>query len=162
MGKFDEKDCMILDLLQENCRMPLTKIAKKVGLSIDSVKKRMNKMLENDVYHPQIQLRPRNFGFPNIVDVKIKVTYEDQKELEGFTKYLRAHPRISEIFAMVGEHDFSIVIIAKDAIDLGDVTSQIRNKFGRIISAWNTSLTTKCYKFEKYEMQELFAEGNVR
>ena len=40
MVKLDEKNCLILNLLQENCRISLTELAKRVDLSIDSVKKR--------------------------------------------------------------------------------------------------------------------------
>lgn len=156
MYKLDKKDYLILDLLQQDCRMSLTKIAKKVGLSVDSVKKRMEKMLKNDIYHPQIQLRPRNFGFPNIVDVKIKISYSDEAEINRFIKYLITHPRVSEVFSISGEYDISITLIARNAIDLGEVTTEIRNKFGSLLTEWNASLTTKCYKFEQYNMHELF------
>ena len=45
MGQIDEKDCKILNLLQEDCRMSLTNIAKEIGLSVDSTKKRINKLI---------------------------------------------------------------------------------------------------------------------
>jgi Lrp/AsnC family leucine-responsive transcriptional regulator len=154
--KLDRKDATILNLLQKNCRMPITKIAREVSLSPDSVKKRMDKMLKGDIYHPQIQLRPRNFGFSNIVDIKIKVAFESQKELDDFINYLRSHPRVPEIFSIAGEYDFSIVVISRDAIDLGDVVKEIRNRFGKMITDWNVSLTMKCHKFEKYDMLEIF------
>lgn len=152
MIKLDEKDCQILNLLQEDCRMSLTKISKKVGLSIDSVKKRINKMIKNDIFFPKIQLRPRNFGFSNIVDIKIKLHNYSDQDINKFVKYLREHPNVAEIFSISGQWDFSIVVIAKDAIDLGMVVQSIRNKFNRIISDWTESLTTCVYKFEDYDM----------
>ncbi len=156
MDTIDEKDCLILDLLQEDCRMPLTKIAKEIGLSIDSVKKRMEKMKRTKVFYPKIQLRPRNFGFANIVDVRIKLQYGSQKDIDDFISYLEAHPQVVEVFSISGEWDLSMVLIARDAIDLGNLTSQIRNKFGRLIGTWNASLTIKSHKFEKYDMRSLF------
>jgi len=155
MVKLDKKDCMILDILQRNCRAPLTEIAGEVGLSIDSVKKRMNRMLAEKVYYPKIQLRPRNFGFANIVDVKIRLHNTTEDELERFAAYLSGHPRVTEVFMISGEWDLSLVIIARDAIDLGRTTSQIRNRFGKIINSWSESLTTASYKFEEYRMLEL-------
>lgn len=153
--ELDRKDCMILEMLQKDCRASLTDIAAHVGLSIDSTKKRMNRMLSNKVFYPRIQLRPRNFGFPNVVDVKLKLQYSSEKELAELIRYLKTHPRVVEFFSVSGEWDMSIVVIAKDAIDLGKVTDEIRNKFGKQISSWNASLTVNSYKFEEYRMGEL-------
>ena len=153
--ELDRKDCIILEILQRDCRTSLTDISSEVGLSIDSVKKRMGRMLQNKVFYPRIQLRPRNFGFANVVDIKLKLQYSSEQELASFVKYLRAHPRVVEFFSVSGEWDFSLVIIARDAIDLGQVTAGIRNKFGRLISSWNASLTVDSYKFEEYKMREL-------
>lgn len=152
MMKLDEKDCQILNLLQQDCRMSLTKISKKIGLSIDSVKKRIIKMIKNDIFFPKIQLRPRNFGFSNIVDIKIKLHNYSDQDITKFVKYLKKHPNVAEIFSISGQWDFSIVIIAKDAIDLGKIVQSIRNNFNKIISDWGESLTTCVYKFENYDM----------
>lgn len=153
--ELDKKDCMILDILQKDCRASLTEIAKQVNLSIDSVKKRMKKLQDNKVFYPRIQLRPRNFGFANVVDVKIRLQYSTEEEMGRFMSYLKSHQRVVEIFSVSGEWDLTIVIIAKDAIDLGRVTSGIRNRFGRLIANWNASLTVNSYKFEEYGMMEL-------
>ena len=155
MVKLDKKDGIILNILQKNCRAPLTAIAKEVGLSLDSVKKRINKMLDSKIFYPRIQLRPRNFGFVNIVDVKIKIQNYSEEDVNRFIAYLKQHPRVTEVFSIAGEWDISIVLIAKDAIDLGKLTSEIRHKFGKIISSWSESVTTNSHKFEEYDMIEL-------
>ncbi|UCD03757.1 MAG: Lrp/AsnC family transcriptional regulator [Candidatus Woesearchaeota archaeon] len=158
--KLDKKDCMILNLLQINCRMSLTEISRKVHLSVDSTKKRINKMIDNRVFFPRIQLRPRNFGFTNIVDVKIKLQNTNEESVKNFIEYLKKHPKVVEIFLISGECDLSIVIVAKDSIDLGKTTQEIRNKFGRIINSWNESLTVYSYKFEDYDMTKLMKYKN--
>ncbi len=153
--ELDEKDCVILNLLQENCRMSLTDISKKVGLSIDSVKKRIKRMIKDNIFFPKIQLRPRNFGFKNIVDIKIKLHNYSEKDIKEFIEYLKENPNVAEIFSISGDWNFSIVIIAKDAIDLGRIAGEIRNKFSKIIDTWSESLTTCVYKFENYDMVKL-------
>jgi len=155
MKKLDAIDCEILNLLQIDCRISLTKIAEHVELSIDSVKKRIQKMLENKIFWPKIQIRPRNFGFNNIVEVKIILQYKSKEKVDEFLDYLRNHERIAEIFSISGKWDLSIVIIAKDAIDLGKITDEIRFKFGDMIRSWIESLTTNSYKFEYYDMRKL-------
>ncbi|MBW2975064.1 Lrp/AsnC family transcriptional regulator [Candidatus Woesearchaeota archaeon] len=156
MRDFDEKDGIILNILQDNCRTSLTEISKKVDLSIDSVKKRIRKM-ENVIFHPRIQIRPRSLGFSNIVDVKIKLSNHSKEEIDSFIKYLQDHPRIAEAFSVSGEWDLSIVIISRDADELDNITSSIKSKFGKIIGSWCESTTLKAYKFEKYDMERLLA-----
>ncbi len=155
MKELDEKGCLILNLLQEDCRMSLTGISKKVGLSIDSVKKRIKRMIKENIFYPKIQLRPRNFGFKNIVDIKIKLHNYSEKDKNQFINFLEENPRVAEIFSVSGDWNFSIVVIAKDAIDLGNVVESIRNKFSYMISDWSESLTTHAYKFERYDLIKL-------
>ena len=152
MAKLDEKDCIILNLLQKNCRMTLTELSKRVGLSIDAIKKRIKRMIKDNIFDPKIQIRPRNFGFSNIVETKIKLHNNAKKEYENFIKYLTENPFIAEIIITAGYWDMTIVIISKDALDLGRITTDIRNKFGKIINDWSESLTTLTYKFERYDM----------
>lgn len=155
MIELDKKDCLILNLLQENCRMSLSDISKKIGLSVDSTKKRINKMIKNDIFFPKIQVRPRNFGFKEIVDIRIKLHNYNKEDIDRFVNYLKENPRVSEFFSLSGEWNFSIVLISKDFKDLKNVTDEIRSKFGKIINEWSESLTTCVYKFEKYDLLKL-------
>jgi Lrp/AsnC family transcriptional regulator len=153
--KLDKKNQIILNLLQTDCRMSLTEISKNVELSVDSVKKRINKMKNNNIFFPKIQLRPRNFGFSNVVDIKIKVKNYNENEINEFILYLKNHIRVVEFFSIAGDWNFSIVILAKDALEQGRLTEEIRSKFSKIISGWSESLTTKAHKFEEYDMTKL-------
>jgi DNA-binding Lrp family transcriptional regulator len=112
-------------------------------------------MIKNHIFFPKIQIRPRNFGFSNIVDIKIKLHNYTKEELNEFIEYLSSNTRIAEMFKVSGDWDFSIVVIAKDAEDLAETTWKIRDKFNKIISEWSESLTTMVYKFETYEMVKL-------
>lgn len=155
MHNLDKKDLIILDLLQKNCRMKLTAIAKEANLSIDSVKKRIEKMIKSKIFYPRIQLRPRNFGFVNILTVNMRLQYDSEEEFLRFIAYLKSHPRVVEIIQTAGEWDLSIVVISKDAIEFGKILSEIRAKFGKIIVATTTLLTINNYKFEEYDMMEI-------
>ncbi len=152
--KIDEIDCKILNILQTNCRASLTEIASFVGLSVDSTRKRIQK-LENIYFYPRVQIRPRKLGFNNIVDVKVKLNNHSETEIKKFIEYLIKEPRVVELFEVSGEWDISLVILSKDANDLGNITLEIRNKFGKIINSWSESTTLKAYKFESYDLEKL-------
>lgn len=155
MDKLDEINCHIMNLLQVDCRMSLTEIAKKVGLSVDSVKKRIDKMKKHGYYHPKVQIRPRILGYPYIVDIKAKLHNLNSNNKKEFIDYLMNHPRVAELISISGRWDFTIVLIAKDHEELGELTGKIRDKFGDIISDWSESLTTIVHKFEKYDLIKL-------
>lgn len=153
--KLDNKNCQILNLLQQNCRMSLTKISKEVGLSVDSTKKRIQKMIADRVFYPKIQLRPRNFGFNNVSDIKIKLHNHTNEDITEFIDYLKEYPNIVEVFSVSGEWDFSLVILSKTIEELGTMSGGIRHKFSKIINTWTESTTTYAYKFENYDMLKL-------
>ncbi|MBN2421617.1 Lrp/AsnC family transcriptional regulator [Candidatus Woesearchaeota archaeon] len=155
MVDLDKKNCLILNLLQEDCRMSLTDIAKKVGLSVDSVKKRIEKMRKEKIFNPKIQLRPRILGYPYIVDIKVKLHNYDHKKVQSFIEFVVKHPRIAEVFSISGEYDFTLVIIAKNHEDLARVSDEIKKKNSNLISEWSESLTTVAYKFETYDLLKL-------
>ena len=151
----DQKDCQILNILQQDCRASLTYIAKQLGLSVDSTKKRLQKLKDNNIFHSKIQIRPRSLGFPNIVDIRIKLNTQSKEEMYNFIEYLKHHPRVSEVFNISGEYNMAMVLVAKDAEDLDNTTLEIKDKFGNIISSWNESTTLQVFKFETYDMHKL-------
>jgi len=138
----------------------LTELSKKVGLSVDSIKKRISKMIKKDIFYPKIQLRPRHFGFNNIIDIRIKLYNYVKQDVERFIEYLIKNPNVVEVFSLSGEWDFAIVVLAKSAEDLALITGQIRNGFGKIINTWSESLTTCVHKFESYDMCKLIGFEN--
>jgi len=157
--ELDQKNCQILNLLQENCRMSLTEIADKIGLSVDSIKKRIDK-LKGEVFFPRIQLRPRHFGYPIIVDVKVKLQSFAKPQIDNFVAYTKAHPRVAELIAISGEYDFNLVLIAQNYTDLARLSNEIRSKFGQFIKDWAESMSTHVHKFESYDLISLMKYEN--
>jgi DNA-binding Lrp family transcriptional regulator len=88
MIKLDNKDLKILDTLHKECRITLTEVAKTVGLSVDSTKKRIDKMKEQKIFSQEIRIRPRTLGYPNIVDIKVRLKNFNEKKINDFISYL--------------------------------------------------------------------------
>lgn len=148
----DDKDREILMLLQEDCRMQLNKIAKKVHLSIDSVHRRIKVMQEKKIFFPTISIDARALGFPLIADVKLKLKNVSEEQRNKFIDYLKKHPRCIELLATMGDYDFTCVLIAKDSNELESLSTEIRQKFKDLISEWKGLLVLKTYKFEEYDL----------
>ena len=149
----DEKDKKILHILQENGREQLNKIAKKVGLSIDSTHNRIKVMIEKGIFHPTILIDPRAIGFPLIADVKIKLKNVSQKALDDVISHMKKHPRCIELLSIMGDYDFTIVLIAKDGDELEKLSMEIRQKYKDLIDEWKSNLVLKTHKFEEYLLE---------
>ncbi len=151
---FDQKDRQILLILQENGRATLTTIAKKVNLSIDSVKARIEKLHEKKIIgRIKALLIPRNMGYPLVADVKIKLQNNTQEDTDKFMSYLKKHPRVIELLSLMGDYDLTCVLIAKDPAELEKIQQEIRQKFNTIISDWRGFLILNVHKFEDYSLE---------
>ncbi len=149
----DEKDKKILMILQENGREQLKSIANKVGLSIDSVHKRIKEMLRKGIFETGIFIEPRVMGFPLVADVKIKLRNITEEQKKKFIKHLVEHPRVIELLSIMGDFDFTCVLIAKDTNELEEISTEIRQKHSDMIADWKSVLVLKTHKFEYYDLQ---------
>jgi DNA-binding Lrp family transcriptional regulator len=148
----DEKDKKILMALQKDGRALLKEISKRAGLSIDSVHNRIKEMIRKKIFVPTILIDPRNIGFPLIADIKIKLKNVSDEEREKFIEYLQGHERCTELLSVMGDYDFTCVLIAKDSNELEQLSTEIRQKFKELISEWRGMLVLKTYKFEYYDL----------
>ncbi len=150
--QIDNKDRIILNALQENGRMTLKDLAKKTSLAIDTVKARLERLEKNEVLYIGAQIYPKRVGFPIVADVNIKLQNNTEENTNKFIAYLKAEPQVTTILAIMGDYDFTIVIVAKDTDDLEQKQREIRNKFNSIIADWRGQIIMKTYKFEEYEL----------
>lgn len=144
-------DKKILLELQNNGRVKLSSIAKKVGLGIDAVHNRIKEMQKKEIFTPSIFIDSRKIGFPLIVDIKIKLKFSDS----DIIRYLTQHPRVTELLSVAGDFDLTCVIIARDTEELNTITTDIRKKYAENIVDWKSVFVLKTHKFEYYDMMNL-------
>jgi len=149
--KLDDKDKKIFDILNVNSRISLTDISRQVGLSIDGVKDRIDKMKESKVIQRFCVIpEPKYFGFPLTSHVYVKFQNLTEENLRGFENYLKGHARVFILMSMVGDYDMYFVILAKDAIDLNSMKNEIRMKFKDLIADWKEVVVAEILKYEEY------------
>ena len=149
----DDKDKKILMILQKNGRESLTKIAKKVNLSIDSAHKRIKEMERKGIFESGIFIEPRNIGFPLIADIKIKLRNITELEKDKFIKNLTNHPRVIDLLSIMGDYDLTCVLIAKNTNELEELSTKIRQTYSNMIADWKAMLILKTHKFEYYDLE---------
>lgn len=149
--QLDEKDRRILNILSENARTKLTVIARHVQLSIDSTKKRVQKLEKDGIIAKYtIQPNPDKYGLTLGIHIYIKLMNVTKERYEEFINTMRRNPRIIDLMAMLGDYDIYIVLLAKDTIELDKMKIEIKQKFSDIIADWKEVLVTQIYKLEEY------------
>ena len=132
------------------------KIAKKIAsmkpsptIGISSLAQEMKR---KGIFETGIFIEPRAIGYPLLMDVKVKLKNVSENERNSLIDYLMKHKNVVELLAVMGDYDFTCVLIAKDSNDLEEISTKIRQKFKELIMEWKGILILKTYKFEKYDL----------
>ena len=151
MEQMDAKDRMLLDLLQKNSREQLKILAKQIGLSIDSTKKRIEKLKhKNIIAQFGAFINPKAAGYDLVANVQIRLHNISEEELAKFISYLRAHKNVTTLITTLGDFDITCVLIAKNTGEMDSLFREIRQKFKNLIADWKSVINLNVYKFEEY------------
>jgi Lrp/AsnC family leucine-responsive transcriptional regulator len=113
----DETDRKILSLLQADCRLTLTEVAEKVGLSVSPCHRRIKRMEENGVVLRYAALvDPRAVGLPVSVFVSIKLERQKEADLERFAKAIASWQEVVECYLMTGQRDYLLRVVVADLV----------------------------------------------
>ncbi|MCD6276603.1 MAG: Lrp/AsnC family transcriptional regulator, partial [Thermoplasmata archaeon] len=116
----DDKDFKIIEILQQNARTPYTDIAKILGVTETTVRKRISEMEKKGIIKKYtVEVDPEKLGYKTVtilgMDVEPKHLLEAAKKLAEIpeTKWVATstgdHMIMSEIWARNGEHLLQIL-----------------------------------------------------
>ncbi|MFQ6010343.1 MAG: Lrp/AsnC family transcriptional regulator [Candidatus Aenigmatarchaeota archaeon] len=148
--RIDKKDIEIIKILEENGRIPILKLAKKVKLSHETVRYRLNKLIKTGVIEKFIvRINKKKLGY-NIYAVIMIATWNYTKdEWDEFFEYLIKHKNIVSVEKITGNYDLKIATWAKDPENFDLISHSIKTKFSKIIKDWQTFIFTRQYKWKE-------------
>jgi DNA-binding Lrp family transcriptional regulator len=118
--KLDETDLELLGLLQTDCKMKISDLAKEVGKGIATVHSRM-KALKERGYIKQYSaiLDPSRVGRETLAFILVTVRYRvpGQKGVVSqreFCKEIAVHPLVQGVYVVSGEYDVLLKIRARN------------------------------------------------
>jgi len=153
----DLKDKKILEVLQKDARLPVSKIAKKVQMPPDSVKYRIRRLEKLGVirfYHAV--LNSALLGNPMYSYTFFSLYAMNETKEREFVNYLVSENKVMWISKTSGKWDFFIGTCTKDFKELDDLIRRIRIKFVKYIKDYETSSTIEEYKWDfMYESIEV-------
>lgn len=141
----DALDLKILSHLQTDGRRPFTEIAKKVGVTEGTIRKRAARLLEDDVIRIIGLVDPLKVGFdaPAIIQVTV-----NPPQLEAAAKKIKTFLEVSYLLMVSGEYDLMVEVRCRDRDHLA---SFIRDKLQKVSGVQKTvsALVLHTYKLEE-------------
>ncbi|MDK2869684.1 MAG: Lrp/AsnC family transcriptional regulator, regulator for asnA, asnC and gidA [Pyrococcus sp.] len=123
----DERDKIIIEMLEKDARTPFTEIAKKLGISETAVRKRVKALEEKGIIEGYtIKINPKKLGYSLITITGIDTKPEKIFEV---AEKLKEYDFVKELYLSSGDHMIMAIIWAKDGEDLAEIVS---NKIGKI------------------------------
>jgi Lrp/AsnC family leucine-responsive transcriptional regulator len=114
----DILDATNVKILRErvaNARIPITELARKVGLSKTPVALRIKQMEEMGLITGyRAILSPLQLGLTHVTYVEVRLSDTRQKALEAFNEAVRAIPEIEECYMIAGGFDYLLKVRSKD------------------------------------------------
>lgn len=145
--KIDLKDRKILYELDLHARQPATRIAKKVGLSVDAVNYRIKQLVKRKII----------FKFMTLLDTAklglttYKVFYRFQnttlEDEAAIFSYLYAHPQTQLVTNAQGMFDVNINVLVKDTKELDTFLTDITTRYGLFLAERSVTILVDAYFF---------------
>ena len=155
--KLDLKDWKILGILCTDARTPNTKIAKRVGLSVEAVGYRIRKLEESGVI--------RKYGiYPDELKINIKTFFvflkfttmsehDENRFIEIFTK----HQNVGVVWESSGNWDFILIIYAADIFIFAKIIDDLLSRVARHLKEYKSLFALEQIKFTQLIGEELKA-----
>lgn len=128
----DEIDRELIILLQENSRITMTELSKKVNLSRPSVQERVNKLLEKGVIEAfTVIVNPKKIGRKVVFYIEISdlnLSYEE------FVEIALSKEAITEIHAVTGGANYIIKASTPDVDSMNELLEEFMG-YGKIITS---------------------------
>lgn len=124
--EFDSLDIAILDLLQENCKQPLSAIGEKVGLSAPAVVERIHKLEDAGVIRGYTAiLDARLVGMDVTAFIGVKVAHP--RLVEAFQREVLLAPEVLECHHVTGGHTLLLKVKTPNTATLERLIDRIRS-----------------------------------
>ena len=113
----DSFDVKILNIVQSDNRLPIEKIANRIGLSPSAVQRRLKRLREDGIIEADVAvISPEAIGrtLTAIVGVIIDKERPLSVALTEFKNLMLSAPEVMQCYDVTGEADFIVIITAKD------------------------------------------------
>lgn len=118
----DDADRRILEVLKENARMPFVELARRVGLSEATVRRRMRILVERGI----IKRFTIELGLREGAKAMTLLSVSSSKPTSDVSESLKKLKGVESIYEITGQYDIVIVISAPNIAEINKCVDEIR------------------------------------
>jgi Lrp/AsnC family leucine-responsive transcriptional regulator len=136
-SSFDDVDCRMLEILQENARISNVDLAKRIGLSPAPCLRRLRALEESGVIRKYVsQLQPEAVNLAVTVWIKVRLDLQIAKRFDFFEQNIMSRPEVLECYLLTGEADYLVRAVVAD---VGAYERFLKGSLSRIEGVVNTN-----------------------
>lgn len=119
-GKLDEKDIAILEILQENAKLTVKEISRRIGSPVTTTHSRI-KRLEKEGYikHYRAILDPKKLGYKTTAYILVSFARSSGLDQREVAEEIARLPQVQEVHIITGDWDILVKVRVRDVEDLG-------------------------------------------
>ncbi|WBU56058.1 Lrp/AsnC family transcriptional regulator [Paracoccus sediminicola] len=122
MKELDSTNRRILAELVANARIPVSELARKVGLSKTPVTQRIRQMEEMGLITGyRAILSPLQLGLTHVTYMEVRLSDTRKKALEEFNAHVRGISEIEECYMIAGGFDYLLKIRSRDMMHFREI-----------------------------------------
>jgi len=118
IGQLDKHDQRILEILSKDGRMPVTEIARRVGISKSPCQMRLKKLLElGYILGFRAIFDPVKMGKEHVAFAEVKLSDTREAALRAFNEAVQKVPEIEQCHMIAGSFDYLLKVRTSEITD---------------------------------------------
>jgi len=143
MYKLDLIDRKLLAELDKNSRQPIAALAKKVRLSKQAVKQRLEKLERNELI----------LGYYAVIDVfklqrlsaRLWIKLQGSYNEEEIVKFALQMPDVGWVLRLDGAYDLAMIFWSRDMLDFDNAVKELKFRFGEFLKTVDVSFIVRAH-----------------
>jgi DNA-binding Lrp family transcriptional regulator len=152
--KLDRKDNEILKILDSDFRIPISKVAKKVGLSKNSASLRFERLKEL-ISHTTTGINNKMLGY-TLIKVYYSMGSLDERFEDELTKEFKKCPNMLYIAKLYGHYNLEIAFFIQDIDELISQLTAFNKRFNKKINEKEIEILVNQYYFRNNFLYDTF------
>jgi Lrp/AsnC family transcriptional regulator, leucine-responsive regulatory protein len=145
--ELDHIDWEVLQSVATNARAPITDIAESIGMSGETVQRRLGSLEKRGVISGyRLDMDPERAGVLSYY-ILLYLNYVSPERMSSMLQYLRAHPHVVYMIKMLGEWDYDLSVEVPDVPAYRSFMLDLTKKFSDVIRDNETLISWKVMKF---------------
>lgn len=134
-------DVKILEVLQENARVSVSELSKRVNLSLSAVSERLKKLDNSELIQAYTTIiKPEAMGY--CLGAIMLVRLDEPGNTPDFVDFIKKSTEIIECYHITGDFDYCLKIQVRGTSELENVINSIKNVASVVRTQSNIILST--------------------